>query len=448
MVFKIIYILIRSYLRVLFYYPQLHLFKTIYREVIDMSSFYKKEFDDYLFINYEMGNESRRKSKSREFIKNAILVMVCCLVTGFVAGGGVYLKLSKEILELKMMQAEAVEKDMIIGSNVSVEDALLLGTDSGLTVTSIAKKVGPSIVGIRMITQSPRYWYFGDEMSQSKYEGSGIIISEDGYIMTNYHVVEYADPKSSMSKNTTLEVFLSDKRQAKAEFIGGDAKSDLAIIKIDMDNLPKAKLGNSDKLEVGDLAVAIGNPLGLEFQGTVTVGVISALNRTVSINDKTLNLIQTDAAINPGNSGGALVNSKGEVIGINTVKISVSGVEGLGFAIPVNEAKPIIDQLIMFGYVKGRPFIGISGREVTKEISRNYGLPVGIYILDVISGSGAEKAGIRKGDVLTSIDGKEVGTMKELDNIKENYKAGDTVKVTVVRNGKKLTLSLTFSEEQ
>ena len=188
--------------------------------------------------------------------------------------------------------------------------------------------------------------------------------------------------------------------------------------------------------------------MGLEFQGSVTVGVISALNRTISIDDRTLNLIQTDAAINPGNSGGALLNSKGEVIGINTAKISLSGVEGLGFAIPINEAKPIVDQLIMFGYVKGRPFIGISGREITETISYLYDIPLGIYIMEVVPDSGAEKAGIREGDILVSLDGAEVRTMKDVDNIKDKYKAGDTVEAIVVRNGKRIKLSLTFTEEK
>ena len=325
---------------------------------------------------------------------------------------------------------------------------MLTADGNSSTVTKIAKRVGPSIVGIRMVTLSPRNWYYGDAMSQSKYEGSGIIIDSKGYIMTNYHVVQYADPKNSISKNTTLEVFLSDGRQAMAKFIGGDQKSDLAVIKIDLKNLPVAEFGDSDALEVGELAVAIGNPLGLEFQGSVTVGVISALNRTISIDDRTLNLIQTDAAINPGNSGGALLNSKGEVIGINTAKISLSGVEGLGFAIPINEAKPIVDQLIMFGYVKGRPFIGISGREITETISYLYDIPLGIYIMEVVPDSGAEKAGIREGDILVSLDGAEVRTMKDVDNIKDKYKAGDTVEAIVVRNGKRIKLSLTFTEEK
>lgn len=393
-------------------------------------------------MNYNLSYRKReRKKVSRGFV--ALVALISCLITGFVTGGGVYLKLSKEINELKNVQNDL---GIVAGTDVSFDDILMLATNSSMTVTDIAKTVGPSIVGIRMTTQSPSYWYYGDDSSQS--EGSGIIISSDGYIMTNYHVVSYADPKNSRSKNTTLEVFLSDQRQATAKFIGGDSKTDLAVIKIDMKNLRAAKLGDSDKVQVGELAVAIGNPLGLEFQGTITAGVISALNRTVSINDTTLNLIQTDAAINPGNSGGALVNSKGEVIGINTAKISVTGVEGLGFAIPINDAKPIVDQLMMFGYVKGRPYIGISGKELSDIIAKRYGLPVGIYILQVETGSGADKAGIRKGDVLTAIAGKKVSTMKEVEEVKEKYKAGDTVTVTVYRNGKKINLSLTFSEEK
>ncbi|MCX7842418.1 MAG: trypsin-like peptidase domain-containing protein [Clostridia bacterium] len=415
----------------------------------------KRGYDNYeKFMNFNSayrrdGKYDDRSRDGRRVYRTVALVLVCCILTSLMVGGGLYMKLSNDIKELTMLSANQAKADTVIGNRaVNLESALKLASDNGSSVTNIAKKVGPSIVGIRMLTQSPRSWYFDDEMAQSKAEGSGIVITADGYIMTNYHVVQYADPKNSRSKNTTLEVFLADKRQAKAKFIGGDPKNDLAVIKIDMDNLTAAELGDSATLEVGELAVAIGNPLGLEFQGSVTAGVISALNRTVSVDDKTLNLIQTDAAINPGNSGGALVNSRGQVVGINTVKISVSGVEGLGFAIPINDAKPIVDQLMMFGYVKGRPFIGISGREITDAIARQYDLPVGIYILEVTPDSGAAKAGIQKGDILVSIAGKDVRTMKEVDNIKKNYKAGDSVDVTVVRNGSKVKLSLTFSEER
>ncbi len=318
---------------------------------------------------------------------------------------------------------------------------------SGGTVTQIAKKVGPAIVGIRMTVVASGQRYFGSTR-QTGGEGSGIIISKDGYIMTNYHVVEYADPKNSLSRLTTLEVFLPDQRQAKAKFIGADPQNDLAVIKVDLKNLPVAELGDSSRLEVGELAVAIGNPLGMEFMGSVTSGVISALNRTVTAGDKTLTLIQTDAAINPGNSGGALVNASGKVIGINTVKIAVSGVEGLGFAIPMNTAKPIVSQLIMYGYVKGRPYIGIAGQEISDVVADYYDLPVGIYITEVTPASGAARAGIAKGDILVGLAGKKVRTMREVDEIKKNYKAGDTVNAVIIRNNRQLTLKLTFSEDR
>jgi len=279
-------------------------------------------------------------------------------------------------------------------------------------------------------------------------EGSGIIISKDGYVMTNYHVVSYADPRSGQSRNTVLEVFLPDGREAEAEFVGGDSDTDLAVIRISLANLPVAELGNSAELEVGELAVAIGNPLGMEFAGSVTAGVISALNRTVNMGDKTMNLIQTDAAINEGNSGGALLNSRGQVIGINSAKIAASGVEGLGFAIPIDDAQPIINQLISHGYVKGRAFIGISGMEITSAYSFLYDLPQGIYVTNVVSGSGAEKAGIRRGDVLISLDGKTLETLADMEAIKKAHKPGDTVKAVINRSGTKLTLDMTFSEEK
>lgn len=399
--------------------------------------------------NYEDSYNMYRKSRGSLF-KSISLFLVGGIVVSSIVGGGLYYKFTNDMNIITAQLQQQINDNTKNSSVINISNGTRnIALPTGSSVTQIAKKVGPSIVGIRMVTQGMNNWYFNDEESnQTKAEGSGIIVSNDGYIMTNYHVVQYADPKSSKSKSTTLEVFLADKRQVKAKFIGGDAKNDLAIIKIEADNLVAAELGDSSTLEVGEVAVAIGNPLGLEFQGSVTAGVISALNRTVSVEDKTMNLIQTDAAINPGNSGGALVNSRGEVIGINTVKISVSGVEGLGFAIPVNDAKPIIDQLMLFGYVKGRPFIGISGREITKEIATQYDLPEGIYILEVSAESGASKAGIQKGDILVAMDGKDVKTMKDVDAVKKLHKAGDTVNVKVVRNGATLNLQLTFAEEK
>lgn len=379
------------------------------------------------------------------------LVLITSIISTFIAGGVLYTWFSRELKsQAESLKSEAAVKTAGTGAIDQPKLSYLTEktTEEGYSVVDIAKKVGPSIVGIRMTVTNPQSRYFGDRAWQSKAEGSGVIISQDGYIMTNYHVVEYADSKSGVSQNTTLEIFLPDERQVKARFIGGDSKTDLAVIKIDLDNLPVADLGDSSKLQVGELAVAIGNPLGLEFAGSVTVGVISALNRTVETEDKTLTLIQTDAAINPGNSGGALLNSKGEVVGINTIKIQETGVEGLGFAIPMNDAKPIIDQLITYGYVKGRPQIGISGQEITQVLSKQYGLPVGIYIAEVTPGSGAAGAGIRKGDILVKLGGKDVKTMKDVDDVKKQYKAGDTVDIVIVRDGNTINMSLTFSEER
>lgn len=314
-------------------------------------------------------------------------------------------------------------------------------------VIQIAQKTGPSVVGIRTMVQTSVERFFS-EGGRSGAEGSGIIIRKDGYILTNYHVVEAADPKNNQEGQVSLEVFLPDKQQFEAKFIGGDPINDLAVVKVNLKNLTVAQLGDSAKLQVGALAVAIGNPLGLEFAGSVTSGVISALNRVVAVEDRTMKLIQTDAAINPGNSGGALVNAGGEVVGVNTVKISVSGVEGLGFAIPINDAKPIVRQLIKYGYVKGRPWLGVGAREISREIADYYDLPVGILITKVAPDGGAAKAGIRKKDILVSLAGKRVTTLQGLNAVKRRYKAGDTVKATVARGKKTINIKLTFTEER
>ena len=332
------------------------------------------------------------------------------------------------------------------GYNLNGNDISNVALAKGSSVTQIAKKMGPSVVGIRMTTNNQSGGFFDQGDNSAVSEGSGVIVRKDGYIMTNYHVVANADPRSGLDQDTTLEVFLPDKRQVNAKFVGGDQENDLAVLKINLANLPVAEIGDSSKLEVGELAVAIGNPLGIEFAGSVTVGVISALNRPVTNGDNTQNFIQTDAAINPGNSGGALVNSQGQLIGINSSKISETGVEGLGFAIPVNTVKPIIDELIMYGYIKGRPSTGISGIEITSAISNYYGLPIGLYISGVDAGSAAETAGLQKGDVLLTLSGKTIKTMGDLSTTLKALKAGDTVSVVISRNDVKKTLKMTLGE--
>lgn len=422
-------------------------------------NFYNDPYDNKQQTYYKEIVVRPEKSRKRKFITYVSLVLITSLVTSFTVGGALYSIFSKQLDEQAGELQKAVA--MVNSSNQNASQTsntsdtlkatkLSSTTSSGnLTVTEIAKKVGPSIVGIKMSVKSTRQsGYFSMSPSSSDSEGSGIIISSDGYIMTNYHVVQYSDKKNYPTANTTLTVYLPDKREAQATFIGGDSENDLALIKINLTDLPAAELGDSSSVEVGDPAVAIGNPLGMEFAGSVTYGVISALNRQLNTGDVMMNLIQTDAAINPGNSGGALLNSKGQVIGINSAKISVTGVEGLGFAIPINTAKPIIEQLKAYGYVKGKPLIGISAQEVSEEISDMYGIPVGLYITDVASGGAAEAAGIRKGDVLIKMDGKTVKTMSDIDAIKKSHKAGDTVSGVVSRSGKQISVNITFTEDK
>lgn len=295
-----------------------------------------------------------------------------------------------------------------------------------LSVVDIAKKAGPAVVGVLNNQQVRTRWGETATTTQEAGSGSGIILRSDGYIITNSHVIEDAD---------SVTVVLSSGEEYEAEIVGQDTKTDLAVIKIDATGLPTAEIGKSSELEVGELAVAIGNPLGLEFAGSVTTGVISALNRTITVDNRQYTLIQTDAAINPGNSGGALVNSRGQVIGINSVKISTTDAEGMGFAIPIDDAMVTINDLLEYGYVKGRPVIGVATREIHAATAARYGLVEGVYVVEVTQGSGADAAGIQPGDIIIAVDGKEVKTLSELNEVRDAHKAGETISITLMRDG-------------
>lgn len=301
----------------------------------------------------------------------------------------------------------------------------LAAKKDAMSIPDIVKKVKPSVVGI------------SSEMAEGTATGTGIIMSQDGYIITNAHVV---------ADSTKVTVVLSNNKEYPATIIGCDEKTDLAVAKIQETGLTPAEFGSSDDLEVGELAIAIGNPLGFELSGSVTGGMISALNREITIEDKTMTLIQTDAAINPGNSGGPLVNSYGQVIGINSAKISSSEVEGLGFAIPINSATPIVNDLINNGYVTGRPLIGLSGEDITDVMSRYYNIPQGVYVRFITADSSAAKGGVKVGDVIVGINGTEIKTMEELNKIKDSLKPGETIKLKVYRDGQNLDLSVTLAE--
>jgi len=274
-------------------------------------------------------------------------------------------------------------------------------------------------------------------------EGSGIIYSADGYIITNYHVISSALSNSTATITVTLP---NQKESIAATIVGSDKVSDLAVLKIDKTGLPAAEFGTSADTKVGELAVAIGNPLGQEFAGSVTVGYISAVNRKVTTEGRTYNLIQTDAAINSGNSGGALVNSKGQVIGINSIKVQETGVEGLGFALPIDDVKPIIEQLLTNKKIS-RPYIGLAGFDLDSKTAEKNSLVAGVYVQSVAANTPAQKAAIKSGDIITSIDGKAVETMEALNEIKNTKKVGDKVTLKIYRQKQYVDIVITLEED-
>lgn len=323
-------------------------------------------------------------------------------------------------------------------------------------VEAIAEKVSPSIVGIQItVPARSSFSFFFDISGDGVGYGSGIIIREDGYILTNNHVIEAAmagRTSNALIDGAKIEVIMPDNKDKpyKAQVVGRDEKTDIAVLKIDAVGLPAAEMGDSDEVKVGELAVAIGNPGGMDYMGSVTAGVISGINRTITFdNGQEFRLLQTDAAINPGNSGGALVNSRGQVIGINTVKAVATDVEGLGFAIPINEASRIANSLIQYGYPKDRPSIGVViDTSFTKEDADRMKAPNGLWVNDVQPGSAAEKAGIQPFDIIVKFDGREVRTFSELENLKLQHKPGDEVEMEVFRNGVPLKLKIVLDEEK
>ena len=297
-----------------------------------------------------------------------------------------------------------------------------------LTIPQIVEKVSDSVVGITCLTSSG-----------SGVMGTGVIMSEDGYIITNAHVVN--------NTNDITVVFTDDPENGiKADLIGIDVQTDLAVIKINKTGLTAAEFGKSSELQVGEAAIAIGNPISMNLAGSVTSGIISALNREITIEDKKFNLIQTDAAINNGNSGGALINAYGQVIGITSAKVNSAVASNLGFAIPIDDAMPIINDLLKYGYVKGRPLLGISGNNISEFYSEYYGIPQGFRVEIVESGSAAEAAGIKVGDVIVGIEGTLISSIDEFNDIKNEHKAGDTVTISLYRNGQRTDVKATLDE--
>ncbi len=296
-----------------------------------------------------------------------------------------------------------------------------------LTIPEIVQKVNPSVVGV------------SSQLSNGTSTGTGIVMTSDGYIITNAHVVDGAQK---------ISVILSDGSENAATLIGEDTRTDVAVLKINVSGLTAAEFGDSDSIVVGESVVAIGNPLGFNFAGSVTDGIISGLNREVIIEDRKMNLMQTNAAINSGNSGGPLVNMYGQVIGITSAKVSTYFAEGMCFAIPINIAVPIVEDLITNGYVTGRPLIGISGKDISESMAAYYNVPQGVLIAQINEGTPAASTELRVGDIIIGLADQEITTMSQLNSIKETYKPGDTVSITVYRDGQTLKMPVTLGEER
>ena len=382
--------------------------------------------------------KKKKKFNGKRVARSAV-ALVLAAAMGF-AGGFVGAKFGGSGKVVIQQVAPSSTADSASGSDSSITAASSSG--SSLTTEQVADLVSPSVVVIttEQVVYSQWSWYGQNQVESGA--GSGVIISSDGYILTCAHVVDGA---------STITVTIGDKDYT-ATLVGEDTTSDIAVIKIDADGLTPATVGNSDSLKVGESVMAVGNPLG-ELGGTVTSGIVSALNRSVSIQGSssvnTMSLIQMDASVSPGNSGGGLFNMNGELVGIVNAKSSDSDAEGLGFAIPVNDAVKVAQELLENGYVTGRPYLGISYYAVTDaQTAAQLGVNAyGVYIVEVVKGGPADKAGLQAGDRIVSVDGSEVATQSDLGTLMQNHKAGDTIEITVARGGQMQTVNVTLGEK-
>ena len=370
-------------------------------------------------------------------VARSAVALVLAAVMGF-AGGyvGSQMNGSKVVIQ----QVAPSSSSSSSGSDSSITSASASG--SSLTTEQVADLVSPSVVVIttEQVVYSQWSWYGQSQVESGA--GSGVIISSDGYILTCAHVVSGA---------SNITVSIGDK-DYPATLVGEDTTSDIAVVKVDATGLTPATVGDSDNLKVGESVMAVGNPLG-ELGGTVTSGIVSALNRSVSIQGtssvNTMSLIQMDASVSPGNSGGGLFNMNGELVGIVNAKSSDSDAEGLGFAIPVNDAVKVAQELLENGYVTGRPYLGISYYAVTDaQTAAQLGVNAyGVYIVEVVKGGPADKAGLQAGDRIVSVDGSEVATQSDLGTLMQDHKAGDTIEITVARGGQMQTVTVTLGEK-
>ena len=382
--------------------------------------------------------KKKKKFNGKRVARSAV-ALVLAAAMGF-AGGFVGAKFGGSGKVVIQQVAPSSTADSASGSDSSITAASSSG--SSLTTEQVADLVSPSVVVIttEQVVYSQWSWYGQNQVESGA--GSGVIISSDGYILTCAHVVDGA---------STITVTIGDKDYT-ATLVGEDTTSDIAVIKIDADGLTPATVGNSDGLKVGQSVMAVGNPLG-ELGGTVTGGMISALNRSVTIQGSssvnTMSLIQMDASVSPGNSGGGLFNMNGELIGIVNAKSSSSDAEGLGFAIPINDAIKVAQELLENGYVTGRPYLGITYLAVEDaQTAAQLGVNAyGVYVVEVVKGGPAEKAGLQAGDRIVSVDGTEIASKDDLGTLMQKHAAGDTLSITIAREGQMQTVNVTLGEK-
>lgn len=381
----------------------------------------------------------KEKKKSKGFFKKFLAVAVVALIISSASIGGFAGLVKAGYIDLapaSSSQETTTEENTTnnnSGSSATSQSASNVSKNSGeLTPQEIAAKVIPSVVCIQN---------YQGRVDSVAGEGSGVVFTKDGYIMTNEHVIRGA---------TSLKVIMYDGTEYDAKVVGSDTNSDLAVIKVEATNLTAVEIGDSSAISVADTVMAIGNPGGLELNSSITSGVVSALNRTISNESGfTMNCIQTDAAINPGNSGGALVNTKGQLIGINSSKIAATGYEGLGFAISINEAMPIIEDLMTNGYVKDRAVLGISYQFIDAMSAQFYRMPSGLYIQQ-ISSQHVIDAGIREGDIITQVEGKDITSTTDITSVLSQKKPGDKLALTVYKSssGEYSQVEVTLSESK
>ena len=387
---------------------------------------------------YRVADLEKPPRRKRSWGKLVALCLVCALLGGAAGVGGAALYASQTRGSTTVYQSSR-QPTAVTVANVP--------SDRELSAAEVYASNVDACVGINLTTTTNFFGY----TTSSAVSGSGFVLTQDGYIVTNYHVIQEA----AENRSVPITVTFQNGDTYQATLVGGEKDNDVAVLKIDASGLTPVVLGDSDELVVGQTVYAIGNPLG-ELTYSLTDGLVSALDRVITTGSgsdaASLNMLQTNCAINSGNSGGPLFNSYGEVIGITTAKMSSSNsseasVEGLGFAIPINDVKTIIQDLIQYGYVTGKPYMGVTVSTVSASDAQRFGVPVGALVESVEEGSCAEKAGLQVSDIITAVGDTEVTTVQALTAAKATYRAGDTATLTVARDGQTLELSITFDEE-